>query len=108
MKLISRTEEMILLAAYALQPEAYGLAIGEYLKKLTGRRWSVGAIYVPLKRLEQEGLLSSREGDPTPERGGRSKRFYKLSPKGLEALAEVKRLNDALWARAPQLKVASR
>ncbi len=108
MKLISRTEEMILLAVRALQPEAYGLAIGGHLKKLTGRGWSVGAIYVPLDRLEQQGLLTSYEGDPTPERGGRSKRFYKLTPKGLEALAEVKRLNEALWAQAPEFKGVSR
>ncbi len=101
MKLISRTEEMILMAVVALQPEAYGLAIGEYLTNLTGRRWSVGAIYVPLHRLEQHSLLTSSESSPTPERGGRSKRFFKLSPKGLEALAEVKRLNDAFWAQAP-------
>lgn len=108
MKLISRTEEMVLLAVSALQPEAYGLAIGEYLKKLTGRRWSVGAIYVPLDRLERQSLLTSTEGDPTPERGGRSKRFYRLNPKGLDALAEVKRLNEALWAQAPELNGAGR
>ena len=108
MKLISRTEEMVLLAVSALQPEAYGLGIGEYLKKLTGRRWSVGAIYVPLDRLERQSLLTSTEGDPTPERGGRSKRFYRLNPKGLDALAEVKRLNEALWAQAPELKGAAR
>ena len=108
MKFVTRTEEMILLAVHALQPEAYGLAIGEYLRNLTGRRWSVGAIYVPLDRLEQHSLLTSHEGDPTPERGGRSKRFFALSPKGLEALAEVKHLNQALWAQAPELKGVSR
>lgn len=108
MKLISRTEEMILLAVFALQPEAYGLAIGEYLRKLTGRRWSVGAIYVPLDRLERQSLLTSTAGDPTPERGGRSKRFYKLSPKGMDALAEVKRLSEAFWAKAPELNGAAR
>ena len=98
----------MLLAVYALQPEAYGLAIGEYLKNVTGKRWSVGAIYVPLDRLERRNLLTSIESAPTPERGGRSKRLYRLSPKGLEALAEVKQLNDAIWAKAPALKVASR
>jgi DNA-binding PadR family transcriptional regulator len=108
MKLVSRTEEMMLLAVYSLQPGAYGLAIGEYLGKLTRRRWSVGAIYVPLDRLEKQGLLSAYDGDPTPERGGRSKRFYKLTPRGLESLAEVKRLNDALWAQAPEFKGVQR
>lgn len=107
MKILSRTEEMLLLAVYALVPEAYGLAIGKHLKKMTGKVWSVGAIYIPLERMQQRGLLASYEGEPTPERGGRSKRFYKLSPKGLEALAEAKRLHDALWAGAPELRSTS-
>jgi len=103
MKLLSRTEEALLLAVHTLAPGAYGLAIGAYLKELTGKSWSVGAIYIPLERLEQRGLLSSHDGDPTPERGGRSKRYYLLSPKGVEALSEAKRLLDALWAGAPDI-----
>lgn len=106
MKVISRTEEMILLAVHALVPRAYGASIGQHLKQVTGKPWSVGAIYIPLERLEQRGLLSSSEGEPTPERGGRAKRFYKLGAKGLEALAEARRLNDALWASAPDIKAA--
>jgi DNA-binding PadR family transcriptional regulator len=102
MKILSRTEETILLAVRALEPEAYGLAIGAHLKKVTGKSWSVGAIYIPLERLEQRGLLTSYEGEPTAQRGGRSKRFFKLSTKGLEALAEAKRLHDALWASVPK------
>lgn len=102
MKILSRTEETILLAVRALEPGAYGLAIGGHLKKLTGKSWSVGAIYIPLERLQQRGLLSSYEGEPTRERGGRSKRFFKLSAKGLEALAEAKRLHDAMWSAVPK------
>jgi PadR family transcriptional regulator PadR len=98
MKILSRTEETILLAVRALEPEAYGLAIGAHLKKVTGKSWSVGSIYIPLERLEQRGLLASHEGESSPQRGGRSKRFFKLSLKGLEALMEAKRLQDALWA----------
>jgi PadR family transcriptional regulator PadR len=98
MKILSRTEETILLAVRALEPEAYGLAIGAYLKKVTGKAWSVGAVYIPLERLEGRGLLSSYEGEPSPQRGGRSKRFFKLSSKGLAALNEAKQLHEALWA----------
>lgn len=104
MKTLSRIEEMLLLAVGALEPKAYGLAIGAYLKKVTGKSWSVGAIYIPLERLRRGGLLTTNEAEPTPERGGRSKRFYKLNAKGLEALAEAKRLHDAMWASAPDLK----
>lgn len=106
MKILSRTEETILLAVRALEPEAYGLAIGAHLKKMTGKSWSVGSIYIPLERLEQRGLLSSHEGDPSPQRGGRSKRFFKVSSKGLEALNEARRLHEALWAAVPKKGIA--
>ncbi|UYN89648.1 MAG: PadR family transcriptional regulator [Anaerolineales bacterium] len=101
MKILTRTEETIMLAVRALAPEAYGLALGEHLKRLTGKRWSVGAIYIPLERLEQRGLLAVREGEPTPQRGGRSKRYYSLTPKGLKALNEARQLHEALWAAIP-------
>lgn len=98
MKWLSRTEEMLLLAVYALGGDAYGLSIRDHLGAVSGKRFSVGAIYVPLERLEERGLLSSTESEPTRERGGRSKRLYRLTAKGADALAEVKRLNDAMWA----------
>ncbi|MEX1248480.1 MAG: PadR family transcriptional regulator [Anaerolineales bacterium] len=106
MKVLSRTEEMILLAVHALAPNAYGLAIGQHLEKITGKHWSVGAIYIPLERLGKRGLLTSHEGEPTPERGGRSKRFYRLSPKGLEVLLEAKRTYEALLAALPKKGLA--
>jgi DNA-binding PadR family transcriptional regulator len=106
MKVLSRTEEMILLAVHALAPHAYGLAVGMHLKKITGKPWSVGATYIPLDRLEKAGLLASSEGDPTAQRGGRRKRFYRLTPKGLKALGELKRMNEALWAAGPDFGAA--
>lgn len=101
MKVLTRTEEMLLLAVHTLAPQAYGLAVGKHLKKITGRTWSVGAIYIPLDRLERAGLLASTEGEPTARRGGRSKRFYKLTLKGMKALADLKKLSENLWAAAP-------
>ena len=100
MKLLSRTEEILLLAVHATQPEAYGVAIRKHLKAVTGKRWSVGAVYIPLWRLEEKGLLRSNEGEPTPERGGRSKRFYELTGAGVAALNEVHELHERLWAQA--------
>jgi DNA-binding PadR family transcriptional regulator len=95
--MISRTEEMLLLAVRQLEPDAYGLAVGRFLRESTGKGWSVGAIYIPLERLRKRGLLSSRESSPTRERGGRSKRFYRLTTKGLAALGEVRRMQQVLW-----------
>ena len=97
MKWLSRTEEMILLSVANLGEKAYGLAIRDYLNNLSQKRFSVGAIYVPLERLSERGLLSTREAEPTPERGGRSKRYYQLSEKGQQALEEVRALNVRLW-----------
>jgi DNA-binding PadR family transcriptional regulator len=98
MKWLSRTEEMILLSVASLGEKAYGLAIRDQLNKLGRKRFSVGAVYVPLERLSDRGLLITREGDPTPERGGRSKRYYELSQKGEEALEEIRALNKILWS----------
>ena len=97
MKLLSRTEEMILLSVFALGKKAYGLAIREQLNILSGKGFSVGAVYVPLERLEEKGMLVSHEAEPTPERGGRRKRYYHLTSKGEEALEEIRALHEALW-----------
>ena len=101
MKLISRTEEMILLSVYHLGKNAYGVAIRMHLKEITGKKYSVGAIYVPLERLEAKGLLHIEEGGPTAERGGRSKRFFHLSAQGRLALEKVRVLNQSLWKNYP-------
>jgi DNA-binding PadR family transcriptional regulator len=97
MKLLSRTEEMILLSVFTLGEKAYGLAIRGHLNEVSGKRFSVGAVYVPLERLEDKGMLLSHEAEPTPERGGRSKRYYRLTAKGKEALEEIRVLHAALW-----------
>jgi DNA-binding PadR family transcriptional regulator len=97
---LTRTEEIVLLAVYQLEDEAYGVSIRRQIEKMVRKKFSVGAIYVPLDRLAQKGLLSSSAGEPTPERGGRSKRFYKITSEGISALKETKRLNDTIWTVA--------
>lgn len=67
------------------------------------RTFSIGAIYVPLDRLEQKGYLSSYMGAPTQMRGGRSKRIYKITASGIEALKTTRALNEAIWADMPNL-----
>lgn len=104
MELVTRIEEIILLAVYQLGEHAYGVTIRERVEFMLGKSLSVGAIYIPLERLAERGLLASRFGDSTPERGGRRKRYYSLSPQGLLALREIKRLQDTLWSRMPDLE----
>ena len=81
MKLLSRKEELILLAIWKLQDGegAYGVTIRKYIERMTGIAWLFGAIYSPLARLVRSGLVEARESDPLPERGGRRKILYWLT-----------------------------
>src|SRR5688572_16025037 len=82
-------EQLILLALIRLGADAYGVTIREEIEARTGRAISPGALYTALTRLEKRGLVASRLGDPTPERGGKRKRLYTLQPAGERALARV-------------------
>jgi PadR family transcriptional regulator PadR len=97
MKLLSRVEEIMLLSILKLQDNAYGVTIRKLIFEVTGKRWSIGAIYVPLERLEHKGFVESYTGEPTEMRGGRSKRMYRVTREGLRALEEIKELNKTLW-----------
>jgi len=105
MKLLSRKEELILLAVWKLQDGegAYGVTIREYIERMTGVAWVFGAIYSPLSRLLKNGLLEARESDPIPERGGRRKVLYRMTGGGKAALRATKGLTEALWDDAPAL-----
>lgn len=107
MNLLTRTEEMILLAVYRLGDNAYGTTIRAQIEELLGREFSVGAIYVPLDRLVQKGYLTTYQSDPTPARGGRSKRFYRVTADGLSALREVRALEETMWRDIPELGTIS-
>ena len=95
---------MILLAMLRLGDEAYGVPIAKEIEQTAKRTVLLGAIYTCLDRLEENGLVSSTYGDPTPERGGRAKRFFKITAKGLKAVKDTQRAFTALWSGIPQLK----
>ncbi len=101
MALLTRTEEMLLLTVCKLQDDAAGMQIRKAMEAVTGRRYSIGGIYVPLDRLVQKGLLRAYEQAPTPERGGRRKRVYEITAAGLAALREVRQVEQALWSGLP-------
>jgi len=84
-------EQMVLLAILRLKGEAYGVSIRAEISNRTGRDIAPGALYTTLERLEAKGLLKSRVGDPTPERGGRAKRYYTVSGVGIKAIARAER-----------------
>ncbi len=103
MKLLSRSEEIVLLAIWHLQDNAYGVTIRDQVKKTTGREWSIGAIYAPLHRLEKKGLARTMEGEPVAERGGRRKIYYMVTEDGKRAMVETKKMHESIWTGAPEL-----
>ncbi len=108
MKLLSRQEEMLLLAVWRLQHQAYGVLIRDKLKEITGKEWAYGAIFTMLDRLVIKEMLTSYLADPTPERGGRSKRIYRLTIDGKKALVEIKQIEKALWEGIDELGLESK
>lgn len=103
MTLLSRPEELLLLAVWRLQENAYGAAVRNHLSKETGQDWSIGSVYAPLDRLARKGFVRTYQGPPTPERGGRSKRFFKLTAEGVQALNHARSVHEKMWADLPTL-----
>ena len=97
-------ELMILLAVLRVGEDAYGVPIAREIEETGGRTVVVGAVYAALDRLEANGLVTSVVGDPTPERGGRAKRYFRVTPAGLKAVRQAQRALTSLWADVPALK----
>ena len=97
-------ELMLLLAVIHLGDEAYGVPISRELEAHRGRTVSVGSVYAALERLETKGLVSSTLGDPTPERGGKAKRYFRITKEGLRQVHETRRVLTKLWQTLPALK----
>jgi len=90
-------EQVVLLAVQRLEGQGYGMSIRREIEHRTGRGVSIGAIYATLERLEKKALLKSWEGDPTPVRGGRSRRHFALRSEGGEALVRSRGMLDSMW-----------
>jgi DNA-binding PadR family transcriptional regulator len=94
---ITRKEEQVLLAVYRLEKGAYLIPIRELIRQFTGRTYSVGTIYAPLNRLHRHGYLESETRLPQDPAGGKPIKYYRLTQKGLDALANLKRENEKMW-----------
>jgi DNA-binding PadR family transcriptional regulator len=94
---IAEFELRILLTVHRLDGEAYAVAVHEDLERRSGQRASLGAVYITLDRLERKGFTASTLGTPTPERGGRAKRYYRLTRAGVTAVRAECRLMQRLW-----------
>ena len=90
-------EQIIIMAIWMVRDNAYGVAIREKAMEITGRNLHYGTLYNTLAKLANKGLISPSRGEPTSERGGRSKIFYTITPPGLKALDKAKELQKSLW-----------
>jgi PadR family transcriptional regulator, regulatory protein PadR len=101
---LGNLEEAVLLIALYMD-EVYGVSVADEYKKQTGQDISIPAIHTVLRRLEDKGLLRSKMGESSPERGGRRKRLYEATPYGLSVIREIKKERIRLWSKIPSLKL---
>ena len=94
---LTRLEEQILLTVWRLGVEAYGIAVYDHINRITGKNLAVGGIYYPLERLVKQGYLRAEQGEPTPVRGGKSKRYYRLTELGVEEMLKARKVHQAFW-----------
>jgi len=103
-RLLTDFELMILLAILRVGDDAYGVRIAREIEETAGRSAQLAAIYAALDRMESRGLVGSALGEPTPERGGRAKRLFRVTPKGLSQAKDTQQALTALWSNLPQLR----
>src|SRR6266571_9018364 len=96
-------ELLVLLALIRLGDEAYGVPISEAIEESSGREVALGSVYITLGRLEEKGLVSSRLGESTAERGGRAKTYFQITANGLREARQARRTFMQLWHGVPQL-----
>jgi PadR family transcriptional regulator PadR len=98
---VGQHELMVMLAVLRLGREAYGVPIAAEIATRTGREMLQGSVYATLERLEAKGLVASRLGEATAQRGGRAKRYFKLTAEGVRQVREAQRALEALWVPVP-------
>jgi DNA-binding PadR family transcriptional regulator len=97
-------ETMVLLALLRLEDDAYGIPILNELEEKSGRSITVGSLYAALDRLERKAYVTSWWGEPTAERGGRAKKYFKITAAGLRELRQTQETFIKLWHGIPALK----
>jgi DNA-binding PadR family transcriptional regulator len=97
-------ELMVMLALIRLGEDAYGVPISREIEASTGREVVVGSVYAALERMEQKGFVSSSLGEPTAERGGRAKRYFRVTTKGLREVRKTRQALISLWRGLPELE----
>src|SRR6476661_832610 len=97
-------ELLVLVALIRLGDEAYGVPISDAIEESSGREVAIGSVYITLARLERNGLVSSKLGEATAERGGRAKTYFRITAKGLREVRQAQRTLINLWQGVPELR----
>jgi PadR family transcriptional regulator PadR len=105
-KSLGEFELMVLLALIRLGDDAYGVPISREIEQRSGREVALGSVYAALDRLEDKDLVRSKLGDPTASRGGRAKRYFRVTQQGLRAVREAQRILVSMWRGLPALEGA--
>jgi PadR family transcriptional regulator, regulatory protein PadR len=105
---LGQFEFMTLVAMMRLEDGAYGVAIAREIEAASGREIALASLYLTLGRLEANGFIESRRGEPTPERGGRAKTYFKVTAKGSSEVRDTHRALMKLWNGVPTLRGATR
>ena len=100
---IGTFELMVLLAVLRVGEDAYGVVISREMERITNRRVLIGSVYAALERLESKGLIRHRLGEARPERGGRARKYFAVTAKGVRAARETQRQLVGLWTGLPAL-----
>ena len=101
---IGNFELMVMLALIRLGDEAYGVPVTQEIEERSGREVAVGSVYAALERLERKGLVASKLGEATPERGGRAKRYFRVTGRGLKEVRAAQTALMSLWQGLPGLQ----
>jgi len=101
---LTALELILMLALMRLRERAYGVSIAREIEESTGRGVALASVYATLDRLESRGLVQSELGEPTLERGGRAKKYFQITTKGLKEIRQVRHELKRLWNRLPQLQ----
>ena len=105
---LGELEELVLLTVGILFPEAYGVAVMDEIEKRASRSLNISAVHAVLTRLEEKGLLKSKMGDPSDERGGRRERIFTLTASGKRSLEEANELRTQLFNQIPKVALQFR
>jgi PadR family transcriptional regulator, regulatory protein PadR len=97
-------ELMVLLALLRLGDDAYGVPISREIEEQSGREVALGTIYAALERLEEKDLVSSELGEPTQERGGRAKRYFHITKRGLHEVRNARKALINMWQGLKELE----